>query len=114
MRRHSGVCRTPVEIAAAFRWRMARPTGRRIFRSPPRQTIAIEPDPKGGDAARAPLWGGVAGVAELVDAVDLGSTAERRGGSSPSARTSPFDRARSASLADGLIAKFEPPARRRP
>jgi len=30
----------------------------------------------------------VAGVAELVDAVDLGSTAARCGGSSPFARTS--------------------------
>ena len=29
----------------------------------------------------------VAGVAELADALDLGSSAARRGGSSPSART---------------------------
>ena len=29
----------------------------------------------------------VAGVAELVDALDLGSSGESRGGSSPSART---------------------------
>jgi hypothetical protein len=32
---------------------------------------------------------GVAGVAELVDAPDLGSGGENRGGSSPSARTKP-------------------------
>jgi hypothetical protein len=31
----------------------------------------------------------VAGVAELVDAPDLGSGGENRGGSSPSARTTP-------------------------
>ncbi len=30
-----------------------------------------------------------AGVAELVDALDLGSSGASRGGSSPSARTSP-------------------------
>ncbi len=30
-----------------------------------------------------------AGVAELVDALDLGSSGESRGGSSPSARTNP-------------------------
>ena len=32
-----------------------------------------------------------AGVAELVDARDLGSRGESRGGSSPSARTTPTD-----------------------
>ena len=32
-------------------------------------------------------WNGPAGVAELVDALDLGSSDSRRGGSSPSART---------------------------
>lgn len=31
-----------------------------------------------------------AGVAKLVDALDLGSSAERRGGSSPSTRTKDF------------------------
>ena len=35
-----------------------------------------------------------AGVAELVDAVDLGSTAEKRGGSSPSARTKKWPNSR--------------------
>ena len=34
-----------------------------------------------------PYAAGVAGVAELVDALDLGSSAARRGGSSPLART---------------------------
>ena len=34
---------------------------------------------------------GPAGVAELVDALDLGSSDSRRGGSSPSARTIPTD-----------------------
>ena len=33
-----------------------------------------------------------AGVAELVDALDLGSSDESRGGSSPSARTKRFQR----------------------
>ncbi|CCV07389.1 hypothetical protein MESS2_550001 [Mesorhizobium metallidurans STM 2683] len=32
-------------------------------------------------------WPGTADVAELVDALDLGSSAERRGGSSPFIRT---------------------------
>ncbi len=35
-----------------------------------------------------------AGVAELVDALDLGSSGESRGGSSPSARTSLRERER--------------------
>ncbi len=37
--------------------------------------------------ARACRQGARAGVAELVDALDLGSSDESRGGSSPSART---------------------------
>jgi hypothetical protein len=48
-------------------------------------TVAIEPDAL--EAARRMLRAG-AGVAELVDAPDLGSGGENRGGSSPSARTS--------------------------
>src|SRR3546814_332863 len=36
-----------------------------------------------------PRRAGLAGVAELVDALDLGSSAARRGGSSPFARTRP-------------------------
>jgi hypothetical protein len=47
-------------------------------------TIAIEPD-----ALRAVNALRVAGVAERVDAPDLGSGDENRGGSSPSARTKP-------------------------
>lgn len=38
-----------------------------------------------------PLRSFYAGVAELVDALDLGSSAARRGGSTPSTRT-PFSR----------------------
>ena len=34
-------------------------------------------------------WRADADVAELVDALDLGSSAERRGGSSPFIRTNP-------------------------
>ena len=53
-----------------------------------------------------------AGVAELVDAVDLGSTAERHGGSSPSARTklrsSPHPRrSASARARPAMAAGFE-------
>ncbi len=36
---------------------------------------------------RAVKWGELAGVAELVDALVLGTSGESRGGSSPSART---------------------------
>jgi hypothetical protein len=43
--------------------------------------IVIDPSALGGCHSR------VAGVAELVDAPDLGSGGENRGGSSPSART---------------------------
>jgi hypothetical protein len=39
----------------------------------------------------------VAGVAELVDALDLGSSDESRGGSSPSARTKRCQRLRETS-----------------
>ena len=38
-------------------------------------------------ASASPDWMLIAGVAELVDALDLGSSDESRGGSSPSART---------------------------
>jgi hypothetical protein len=48
-------------------------------------TIDIEPAAAGGTQVRPR----VAGVAELVDAPDLGSGGENRGGSSPSARTKP-------------------------
>ena len=49
-------------------------------------TIAIEPHPDGRPSGcTAAEWR--AGVAELVDAPDLGSGGENRGGSSPSART---------------------------
>ncbi len=43
-------------------------------------------------------WPGNADVAELVDALDLGSSAERRGGSSPFIRTIKVDAAADASL----------------
>jgi hypothetical protein len=49
-------------------------------------TVAIESDPL---EARAVNASHVAGVAELVDAPDLGSGGENRGGSIPSARTKP-------------------------
>ena len=39
-------------------------------------------------AMKRPAAGKVAGVAELVDALDLGSSDASRGGSNPSARTS--------------------------
>lgn len=49
-----------------------------------RQAHAISPPP----AASRPVWMQIyAGVAELVDALDLGSSDESCGGSSPSART---------------------------
>ena len=43
-----------------------------------------------------------AGVAELVDALDLGSSIERCGGSSPFARTSPARPERDGSSADRI------------
>ena len=46
---------------------------------------AIDPGPRKGKRSS-----GRAGVAELVDALDLGSSGESRGGSSPSARTTCF------------------------
>ena len=65
-------------------------------------------------ARPAPVLAGtvlLAGVAELVDARDLGSRDESRGGSSPSARTTPGDEIRNikrhdlltTSLADNTV-----------
>ena len=72
--------KTDLRIAARF-GAFAAGVARRIFLLH-RCGHAIEPRPGGG--ARRPH----AGVAELVDALDLGSSGESRGGSSPSARTS--------------------------
>ena len=53
---------------------------------------SLEISPKAGSTlapSRSILWA-VAGVAELVDALDLGSCALRRGGSTPPFRTTPL------------------------
>src|SRR4051794_22827460 len=54
-----------------------------------RRAHAISPPPA---ASRPVLMQIYAGVAELVDALDLGSSDESCGGSSPSARTKRFQR----------------------
>ena len=79
-------------VLSAF-WRSSRPlTGASedcdTFLLHPLRTIAIERRSLVDAGARYRVRAPVAGVAELVDAVDLGSTAARHGGSSPFARTS--------------------------
>src|SRR6202040_1379824 len=65
-------------------WREVRPGGRNcLFFAADRLAHVISPPP----AASRPEMMLSAGVAELVDALDLGSSDESCGGSSPSART---------------------------
>ena len=47
-----------------------------------------------------------AGVAELVDAPDLGSGAERRGGSSPFTRTTIYNKNNDIQIKSGLFVRF--------
>ena len=62
---------------------VTRPTLRCYERRDPRTIDCIDPR---GDIESKPQWV-IAGVAELVDALVLGTSDESRGGSSPSART---------------------------
>jgi hypothetical protein len=62
--------------------------GWRHFFAANRRAHVISPPP----AASRPDNDAIAGVAELVDALDLGSSDESCGGSSPSARTKRFQR----------------------
>ena len=50
-----------------------------------------------------------AGVAELVDALDLGSSDESRGGSSPSARTKRHQRLRLTIFGGSVFRRGKPP-----
>ena len=63
-------------------------TGKGHFFAANREAHVISPPP----AASRPDMMLSAGVAELVDALDLGSSDESCGGSSPSARTKRFQR----------------------
>lgn len=61
---------------------------RRIFLLHAPAQMRIAPAPYDAGACFSRVWrGGSAGVAELVDALVLGTSGESRGGSSPSART---------------------------
>ena len=51
------------------------------------ERAAAGPESRSGDAGAAPVEKLGAGVAELADALDLGSSDENRGGSNPPART---------------------------
>src|SRR4030081_2386633 len=80
--------RTIFRLLCPVIMRYAREAPKGHFFAANRSAHVISPPP----AASRPDRMLSAGVAELVDALDLGSSDESRGGSSPSARTKRFQR----------------------
>src|SRR5215216_6673964 len=85
---------------------LARPLDKPRIAALRRAPISMVAQPQQRDISRAARGPGtarypVAGVAELVDALDLGSSGESRGGSNPSARTT-------EAPPDGSMPGYEP------